>query len=263
MSKVKANGLQFFYQRFGGDAPTVVFIHGLVIDNLSSWWYTVGNAAAAQGADVVCYDLRGHGMSERPLAGYSTADNLSDLVGILDELGIDHPVHVVGNSYGGVIGMALAVAHPERVASLVLVEAHVAVDTHDQAQREQVAVGLDLAGLLLTEDEVNDWLDTVGGRKLNRMARNARQLIFDTSLIADLRGSSHFTEGEIAGVTQPALLVFGEHSDIYDRGVMLRDLLPAGSLHVVADVDHSVLMGATPEVRRIILDWLAGGFAGG
>jgi pimeloyl-ACP methyl ester carboxylesterase len=254
--KVVANGHSFFYQRMGGGESSVVFIHGLVMDNLSSWWYTVATAAARR-ADSLCYDLRGHGLSDRPPNGYGVADSVGDLIGILDALGIDRPVYIVGNSYGGVVGLAAAHAHPERVAGLILVEAHVAVESLHQREIERLPEGLDLAGLLLDDAVVENWLETVAGRKLSRMAASAKELIFETTLVEDLRQSAPFAEDEMANITCPVLLVYGEKSDIFARGEVLARLLPNAELHVVKDVDHSVLMGATAHVRELVLDWVS------
>jgi len=253
MSTVTANGVRLFYQRLGSGQPTIVCVHGLVMDNLSSWWYTVANAAAAQ-SEVVCYDLRGHGLSERPAQGYRVADSVDDLVGLLDALGIGEPVHIVGNSYGGVVGLATAVAHPERVRGLVLVEAHAAVETLDDQSRRQLAEGLDLAGLVLDDGDVNMWLENLGGRKLNRMAAAAKELIYKTTLVGDLRSSPPFTEEMLERVQCPVQLVFGEHSDIFDRAELLSRVLPNAELHVIAGMDHSVLMGATAQVRSLVLE---------
>jgi pimeloyl-ACP methyl ester carboxylesterase len=226
------------------------------MDNLSSWWYTVATKASRD-ADVLCYDLRGHGLSDRTPGGYSVADSVADLVGLLDGLAIDHPVHVVGNSYGGVVGLAFARAYPERTASLVLVEAHAAVEGLDERDQDMLAHGLDLAGTLLDDTVVNRWLDHIAGRKLNRMAARAKDLLTNTSLVDDLRSSPPFTAGELEALTCPVLLLFGEHSDIFTRAELLERLIPRGELHVLEGIDHTALMSATPEVRRLIIEWLA------
>lgn len=256
MPELTANGCRFFYQRIGSGEPTAVFLHGLVMDNLSSWWYTVATRAARH-ADVLCYDLRGHGMSERPPGGYTVADSVADLTGILDELGIDHPVHLIGNSYGGVVGLAFAGAHPQRTASLVLLEAHAAVEGLDERDADMLAHGLDLAGTLLDDTVVNRWLDHIAGRKLNRMADRAKDLLTNTSLVDDLRASPPFTAEALAAIACPTLLLFGEHSDIFTRAELLERLIPTAQLHVLEGIDHTALMSATPEVRRLIVEWLA------
>ena len=58
MADVQANGLRFHYQSLGqgqGDDRLVVFLHGLVMDNLSSWYFTVANPVAVH-AEVMLYD---------------------------------------------------------------------------------------------------------------------------------------------------------------------------------------------------------------
>src|SRR6476659_2903719 len=133
MAKVTAGGIRFHVQRLPAhrprasadhpaDSPTVVFVHGLGFDNMSSFYFTLANPAARAGADVILYDLRGHGDTERPTTDYSVEASVRDLTALLDALGVTKPVHLVGNSFGGMVALALAMAHPTRVASLLLIE---------------------------------------------------------------------------------------------------------------------------------------------
>lgn len=255
MPELTARGHKFFLQRMGEGEPTAVFVHGLVMDNLSSWWFTVANSAARH-CDVLCYDLRGHGRSEVTKSGYGIGDSVEDLKAILDELGIEHPVHIIGNSYGGVVGLAFARDYPERTAGLVLVEAHASIEGESDREVDQLSHGLDLAGALLDEDIVNHWLDQVGGRKLNRMAARAKELIWNTTLVEDLRTSPPFTIDELRAIDVPALLLFGENSDIIDRARSLTELLPQAELKVFEGIDHTALMSAAYDVRAAIIEWL-------
>ncbi len=70
---------------------------------------------------VVRMDRRGNGRSDKPARGYefTAAGLVDDVVRFLDVLGIER-VHYVGQSTGGVLGALLAVAHPDRVQTLVL-----------------------------------------------------------------------------------------------------------------------------------------------
>jgi len=68
---------------------------------------------------VVRYDPRGHGRSPVPPGPYDLPDLAEDVVALLDRLDVGS-VHYVGLSLGGMTGMALAAAHPDRVRSLVL-----------------------------------------------------------------------------------------------------------------------------------------------
>jgi 3-oxoadipate enol-lactonase len=79
---------------------------------------------------VLAYDHRGHGGSPAPSGPYAPADLVDDVVALLDRLEIA-AVDVVGISLGGTVGLALAAAFPERVRSVVTVNAPAFAD--DQA----------------------------------------------------------------------------------------------------------------------------------
>ena len=63
MVDVVANGVRHHVQRLGAGVPPVVFVHGLVMDNLSSFYFTLANPVAAR-TEAILYDLRGHGGTE-------------------------------------------------------------------------------------------------------------------------------------------------------------------------------------------------------
>ncbi|MFO0759254.1 MAG: alpha/beta fold hydrolase [Byssovorax sp.] len=93
MADITARGLRFHVQRLGAPqegAPVVVFLHGLVMDNLSSFYFTLANPAAQLG-EVVLYDLRGHGKSARPAAGYGLDEMVADLDALLRALSSPRP----------------------------------------------------------------------------------------------------------------------------------------------------------------------------
>jgi pimeloyl-ACP methyl ester carboxylesterase len=171
---------------------------------------------------------------------------------VLDGLGLDEPVHLLGNSYGGTVALAAAVAHPDRVAGLVLIEAHFAVE----GWGEHMAGSLELAGLGLEESDVQAWLEAQGGRKLNRMARRAEELLFDTTLVEDMRVSPPFAIEELRHVDCPVLALYGEHSDVIDRAHDLEQHVPGCDLRIYPGATHSVLMECTDQVRADVIGWL-------
>jgi pimeloyl-ACP methyl ester carboxylesterase len=72
---------------------------------------------------VIVWDQRGHGASDAPddMASYSEQISVADMAAILDAAGAD-PVVLGGMSLGGYLSLAFHLAHPERVAALVLVD---------------------------------------------------------------------------------------------------------------------------------------------
>ncbi|MDQ6617470.1 MAG: alpha/beta hydrolase [Actinomycetota bacterium] len=259
MAEVVANGVRFHVQQLtppqgsAAGQPTVVFIHGLVMDNLSSFYYTLANPCAVGGADVVLYDLRGHGRSERPPMGYALDDSVDDLAGLLAALGIDGPVHIVGNSYGGTVGLAFALAYPEQVASLVLIEGHFAVQGWGEEMARTlwgIAFGMEL-------DEARAWV-AAAGRKMTRMAGKADALINHTTLVEDLLTAIPLPRAPLASLSCPVLAIYGDESDVIDRARDLATLVPDFTLNILAGCGHSILMEVPSHLRAVLAWWLGG-----
>ena len=255
MAEVQANGVRFHVQRLGtatDDNHTVVMMHGMVMDNLSSFYYTLANPVALQ-HEVILYDQRGHCRSERAPTGYSVADSVTDLRALLDELGVERPVVLVGNSYGGTVAMAYALAFPEAVCGLLLIEAHIAVE----GWGDHMAGSLALAAFGLDDDQVRGWLADQGGRKVNRLAKNAEALIHRTTMLDDLATVPVMTEAQLGGLQVPVLALYGEQSDILDVARSIERSVPRCRLQVMADTTHSLLLERTGEVRAALDGFLA------
>jgi pimeloyl-ACP methyl ester carboxylesterase len=265
MAELTANGLRFHVQTLHGDVggagegavatderrPTVVMLHGLVADNLSSYYYTIANPVALE-ADVYLYDLRGHGRTEMPETGYTVADSVDDLEALLDAWGIDQPVHLFGNSFGCVVSLAFAHRHPERVASLFLIEAHFAVE----GWSEHMAGSLALAAFGLHQEGIDEWMATNGDRKLTRLARHSERLLMKTSLIDDLQKEEPFRNEWLEAISCPVYAMYGSESDILDRARQLEAHVPGCELEIVEGNTHSLLTEAAGLVRERAVAWM-------
>ena len=254
MADVVSNGVRHHVQRLGEDRTgtvrkTVVFVHGLVMDNLSSFYFTLANPVA-ETSGVMLYDLRGHGMSERPPSGYAVDNLVEDLRGLVG----DRDVSLVGNSFGGLLALAYASRYP--VSRLALIDAHDGTD----------GWAAQMASTLTLEGEARDskiaesfqaWLGRHSERKRTRLARAAEALVEGTSLIADLRASPPLSRSQLAGIRCPTLALYGERSDVLARGEELARTIPACTLRVLPGCTHSVLWEATGTVREAIVGFLA------
>jgi pimeloyl-ACP methyl ester carboxylesterase len=256
MADVVANGVRHHVQRLGGGDRTVVFVHGLVMDNLSSFYFTLANPIAA-GAEVILYDLRGHGLSERPATNYAVADLVADLAAILDALAIDRPVELVGNSFGGLVALAFAAAHPARIASLALIDAHDGTEGWAAQMTDTLALRGEARDSKIGSS-FQSWLGRHSERKRTRLAKAAEALVEGTSLIADLRASPPMKPATLATIACPTLALYGELSDVRARGEQLAQTLPACTLQILPGCSHSVLWEATAEVRDRVTAFVRG-----
>jgi pimeloyl-ACP methyl ester carboxylesterase len=113
------------------EAPAILLIHGLGIRR-QMWAPYVARFAAEYRA--ISYDLYGHGESGLPPATPSLTVYADQARGLMDELGVDR-AHVVGFSLGGMINRRIAMDHPDRVASLVIL-----ASPHERGEAEQAKV---------------------------------------------------------------------------------------------------------------------------
>jgi pimeloyl-ACP methyl ester carboxylesterase len=251
---VEANGQRLHVMELGAHAserPKVVMIHGLVVDNLSSYYLTIANAVALH-ADVYLYDLRGHGLSSIPESPYRVADHVDDLLALLEHWGIAEPAHLVGNSFGGLIALELVRRQPERVGSLLLIEAHFPV----AGWGAQMADTVGLAAYGLDDESTRRWLEHNAGRKIRRLAQRANHLASSTSIIDDLVAEAPFPPDALAALRCPVTAVYGERSDIVERGRDLERHIPGARLHLVPGVEHGVLHEDASAVRVHAVDWV-------
>jgi pimeloyl-ACP methyl ester carboxylesterase len=263
MPAITANGARFHVQRLDPppdeeretSVPTVVFVHGLVTDNLSSFYYTLAGPVVRAGARALLYDLRGHGKSERTPRGYTTADGAADLCALLDQLNITEPVHLVGNSYGGLVAARTAVTAPERVAGLVLIESNCA-GAGAAAWIEGMLNTLTVAALSLEYEETAQRLRAAGQRKMARMVMAADSLLNGTSIIDDLAGETPLEPAELAGIRCPVLGVYGEQSELAEGADVLRRHVRGCDIEIMPGLAHTVLREATIPLRDLVLGWL-------
>jgi pimeloyl-ACP methyl ester carboxylesterase len=114
-----ANGLEVAYERTGA-GPLMVFAHGAAEDG-RVWQRQL--AVLADEFTVVAWDEPGAGRSSDVPLGFTLADYADCLAALIESIGLG-PAHVAGFSWGGTLVLELYRRHPERVASLILVDTY-------------------------------------------------------------------------------------------------------------------------------------------
>lgn len=116
MSTAELNGLNFHYERAGtGDRLLLISGTGADLRNKPNQF----DGPLAKAFDLLSYDQRGLGQSDKPDRPYSMAEYGDDAAALMDHLGWDDAL-VVGVSFGGMVAQELVLRHPSRVRRLVL-----------------------------------------------------------------------------------------------------------------------------------------------
>jgi 3-oxoadipate enol-lactonase len=209
------NGTQIFYRTAGANpSETIVMIHAGICDS-RMWLHQIEHFATRY--RVVAPDLRGFGQSKM---GEGAFAHHEDVFGLMDALGIEHAV-LLGCSQGGKIALNVALAHPERVTTLLLVAPAIGGYVYDGPPHplEEALEAAENDGNLelVSEIEVQVWVDA--GRAPEELDPVMRQLVWEMNLIP-LQVEPRLWEQEITleppamerleAIQHPTLLIIGD-----------------------------------------------------
>ena len=108
--------MELYYRELGQGIP-LIFLHGIF--GSSDNWLTHSRKLSAR-YRTYALDMRNHGQSPHDSA-FDYPSMASDVVGFIDQHKIENPV-LIGHSMGGKVAMNVAVAHPERLSKLIVVD---------------------------------------------------------------------------------------------------------------------------------------------
>ena len=256
MPSVIANGIRQNYEvlpppEAAADPKTVVCIHGILIDSLASYFFTLAQPLHEAGYRVVLYDLRGHGNTERPSVGYRLDDFVEDLAALLDHLGVES-AYILGNSFGGTIAYGFAARHPDRTVGVMTIESEPATPRW----AAKMAANLHRAATELGTVKAMAYITATYGRGLAHRSRRAHRMLRTTTLEHDLPRSTVLSDHEIAAIGCPSLAVYGSESDLSQLAEPLCALMPRHQAVVLSGLEQSVLVEAPIKVLNLLLAWM-------
>lgn len=109
--------VKLFFREYGNGQP-IVILHGLF--GSSDNWLTQAKLLAEAGYRVITVDLRNHGLSPHD-DEFDYQSMVNDLEALFDLLSLDNPT-LIGHSMGGKAAMNFALAHPDKIARLIIVD---------------------------------------------------------------------------------------------------------------------------------------------
>lgn len=237
-----------------GEAPTFVLLHGSLFNAFT--WNEVIDLFSGHG-QVIAYDQIPYGLSEKLVAGDWTGNNpytpeaaVDQLLSFLDELNTDTVV-LVGHSYGGTLAVQAALAQPDRVEAIILVDAAVYVQEEMPGWLLNLPQVRHLGPLFARQLGQNDTFirqmylnsDPISNERMALTRINTRTQNWDVALWEYLRAWSVDTlelAGHIPEIQQPALVITGDSDAIVPiaDSQRLDSELPNSNLVILPSCGH-------------------------
>lgn len=242
-----------------GSGPVVVLLHGLG-GNTTNWAFNI--APLAQKYRVVVLDQIGFGQSDKPLINYRIATYVDFLDAFLKELKIER-ASFVGNSMGGWVAASYALAHPEKVERLVLVD----------AAGFAFAPGFDTAQLIKLNPSTREGMKELVSRVFYNKQIFMSDAFINASMAARINaGDGHtirsitesiirredFLDNRLSVIKQPTLVIWGREDGLLPLadGQRFQKEIPGAQLLVFDQCGHVPQVEKAAEFNAAVLKFL-------
>ncbi|MBY2944664.1 alpha/beta fold hydrolase [Rhizobium leguminosarum] len=237
----EVNDIKMYYAEYGKGDP-ILFIHG-GLGNAEVWGHQV--ADFAKDHLVIVADSRGHGRSTRSQQPFGYDLMTSDYVALLDYLKIDK-VTLVGWSDGGIIGIDMAMKHPEKLTRVIAQAANVTTD----------GVKADV----MNNKTFNDYINVAGDyyRKLSPTPNEYDAFVTQISEMWATQPA--WTAADLGKIAVPITLAIGDHDEAVklDHTEMMAKDIPGAKLVILKNASHFAMLQDPTGYDAMIREAMAG-----
>jgi pimeloyl-ACP methyl ester carboxylesterase len=233
------NGIEMYYATFGAGEPLILLHGGL--GNADYWGNQVPELAKQ--FKVIVADSRGHGRSTRSVEPYSYDLMASDVVALMDHLKIDK-ASLVGWSDGGIIGLDIAIKHPERLDKLFAFGAN-----YDPSGLRE-----DIGGSVV----FNAYIEKCG-QDYAKLSKTPTEYEAFLNAIGEMWATQpNYTPEQLKSITVPTVIADGA----YDEGIKqehtkeMAGLIPGAKLLVMPELSHFAMWQDPAAFNTAVLDFL-------
>jgi len=266
-----STGIELYYESHGQGEP-IVLIPGTAFGG--NVWDSSQVPALSQDLQVITFDQRGCGRTSAPEGVYTIEQMACDVVDLLDHLGLES-AHVLGHSMGGRIGLALALAYPDRVCSLILAASGSgpAIRSGEECipglpyrmVNELVEMGFEEyvrdevceTSTYFTDDYRKQHPDKVRAFFDMVWEQHARWPAFLRLIMA-----RHSWEGthRLGDISMPTLVMIGDNDTVgsnhVSQGQALINRIPGAEQVILKGQTHGHFWQVPDETNALILDWV-------
>lgn len=265
MPVMRVHGTDLYYEDTGGSEEPIVFLHGFLFDGRQ---YEAQVASLRDRYRCVTVDFRGQGRSAAARGGYQTEQHMADVLAVVRRLDIA-PVHLVGLSMGGFVGLRIAARQPGLLRSLTLLNTSAAAHARSKfpSQLLLAAVGR-VVGVSLPPVRSGIEAELYGqafrrdqARAAEREVWRQRRVRVDRScLVKTLLGIMMRPDvrDELGAVTVPTLVIAGgaDASLPPPFSQEIHSLIPGSRLVELPGVGHSSPVEDPAGVTRALEQFL-------
>ncbi len=262
MPKVAVNGVNLYFELYGGGAsPVLVLNNGIIMNAASSWVFQT--KALSHHYRLLQYDCRGQGQSDHPKNLYSMEQHADDLAALLEALQVEK-AHIAGISYGGEVAQAFVLKYPQKARSLIL------IDTVSEIGPELHLVIESWVDALRTDDPLAFFDATVPWNFSPEFIAANPALLEDAKKrygLLDFPAVIRLCEAffgvdftaRLGEIEVPTCIMVGEADRL--KGIryaeILRKNIPHAEYHILRGAGHATCWECPQEFNTIILGFLA------
>jgi len=232
---------------FRADLPSLLFVHGAGGSG-KNWAYQL---AGIQGYNLIALDLPGHGLSEG-----SAADNITayrDFVWCFAQALELKQFVIVGHSMGGAIALELAIAYPEALKGLII------VDSGARLRVNPAVLELLSRGIHPLENVKYSYAFDISLDILEKATEEMKNVPTEVYL-ADFRACNEFNiMGRVQNIINPALVICGQDDQMtpLKYSEYLYKELPHSTIALITDAGHMAMLEQPDRVNRAINNFLS------
>jgi len=243
---VDVNGLHMYHEIDGAGSP-LVLLHGGM---LTTEYFAPLVPGLARKHQVIAVDMQGHGRTNDTDRTITPAALATDIVGLLDHLGIDR-AHVLGHSLGAAVALELAVSHPGRVRSIVPISASVRADGMHEDLTDPAKMAT--SSRLPTQQDFAGFRETY----LRLSPHPGHFDEFFAALSQSAADSQGWSDAQLAAITAPVLIVLGDHDFVtIEHAALMQHLIPGSELAVLPNTTHMTAASRADLLLPMLADFL-------